>query len=78
MRKGPWIVTAGFNIQLDTPWVVSQSSSQSLDWYKSPVFPTNHVAGNSNATKLQHKKLNPLKCSGVRWLHFQVFSAIQI
>jgi len=21
---------------------------------------------------------NPLKCSGIRWLHFEVFSAIQV
>ena len=32
-----------------------------------PTYPTN-----------PRTNLNPLKCSGIRWLHFEVFSAIQV
>jgi len=32
----------------------------------------------SKCHELVHKRLNPLKGSGGRWLHFEVFSGIQV
>ena len=45
--------------------------------YKIRIWHDN--AGSFAAWKLDRVScFNPLKCSGVRWLHFKVFSAIQV
>jgi len=39
---------------------------------------TTNITYLADYTAVSHESLNPLKYSGIRWLHFKVFSAIQI
>ena len=51
--------------------------------FEKKTVKNNGVSGSSGSGdpmlwKLRGERVNPLKGSGVRWLHFEVFSAIQV